>query len=46
MKKYVVIKNDRVIGEYEYSNAAMMETLEVEELGSFLIEERNTSDDD
>ena len=46
MKKYVVIKNDRVIGEYKDSNEAMMETLKVEELGSFVIEECHTPDED
>ena len=46
MKKYVVIKNNRVIGEYEDSNAAMLETLEAEEIGTFLIEECLTYDEE
>ena len=46
MKKYVVIKNDRVIGEYKDSNVAILETLEVEEMGTFLIEECLTYDEE
>ena len=46
MKKYVVIKNGTVLGEYEDSNAAVLETLKVEDMGTFIIEEHCDSEND
>ncbi|MGN0022930.1 MAG: hypothetical protein ACI352_02750 [Elusimicrobiaceae bacterium] len=44
--KFVVIKEEKVIGVYDNEDIALIETLKTEKLGTFIIQELNENEED